>query len=158
MPTRGHLHRLLRDAKGAAAVEFAIVGTVFILFLGGILDFGHAWYMRQVVTNASREGARYGVTYKTDSNGLRVAPNAFPSIGLQSIRDYVMNGYLANAILPGNAHPSVTPGGNGYTTGAKGAPLEVTVTATKYWFFLPGFLPGLGDHVNLSATTVMECE
>ena len=64
---KGHLHRLLREAKGAAAVEFAILGTVFILFLGGILDFGHAWYMRQVVTNASREGARYGVTYRTDS-------------------------------------------------------------------------------------------
>jgi Flp pilus assembly protein TadG len=154
MRHKGHLHRLLRDAKGAAAVEFAIVGTVFILFLGGILDFGHAWYLRQVVTNASREGARYGVTYRTDSNGVRMAPSAYTP----TISSYVTNGYLANAILPANAHPAVVPGGTGYTTGTKGAPLEVTVTLTKNWFFIPGFIPGVGDHINLSATTVMECE
>lgn len=149
-----HLHRLLRDAKGAAAVEFAILGTVFILFLGGILDFGHAWYMRQVVTNASREGARYGVTFRTNSSGVRLAPSAFTP----TIQTYLTTGYLANAILPAEAHPTVTPGGSGYTTGTKGAPLEVRVVATKNWFFLPGFIPGIGDHVDLSATTVMQCE
>jgi Flp pilus assembly protein TadG len=155
MPTdKGHLHRLLRDAKGAAAVEFAILGTVFILFLGGIIDFGHAWYMRQVVTNASREGARYGVTYRTNSSGVRLAPSAFSP----TIETYLKNGYLANAMLPADAHPTVTPGGTGYGTGTKGAPLEVKVAATKNWFFMPGFIPGIGDHVNLSATTVMQCE
>jgi Flp pilus assembly protein TadG len=151
---KGHLHRLLRDAKGAAAVEFAILGTVFILFLGGILDFGHAWYMRQVVTNASREGARYGVTYRTDTNGARLAPSALTP----SINNYLQTGYLANAILPADANPTISTEGTGYSTGAKGAPLEVTVAATKNWFFIPGFIPGIGDHVDLSATTVMQCE
>ena len=127
------------------------MGTVFILFLGGILDFGHAWYMRQVVTNASREGARYGVTYRTNSSGVRMVPSAFSP----TIETYLKNGYLANAILPADAHPIVTPGGAGYSTGAKGAPLEVKVAATKNWFFIPTFYPGcwrscrpLGHHGN----------
>jgi Flp pilus assembly protein TadG len=151
---KGHLCRLLRDAKGAAAVEFAILGTVFMLFMGGIIDLGHAWYVRQVVTNASREGARYGVTYRTNTSGARVAPNAYTP----SIQNYLLTGYLASAILPAGANPAITPGGTGYTTGTKGAPLEVRVQATKTWFLLSSFIPGIGSSINLSATTVMQCE
>jgi Flp pilus assembly protein TadG len=151
---RGRLHRLLREAKGAAAVEFAVLATVFLLLLGGIIDFGHGWYMRQVITNASREGARYGVTYKTDANGVRIAPSSLSP----TINTYLMNGYLQQAVLPADANPTITASGTGYSTGTKGAPLQVRVQARKNWLFIPGFIPGLGDHLDLAATTVMQCE
>ena len=75
--------RFHRRTEGMAAVEFAILGSVFLLFLGGIMDLGHAWYMKQVVTNASREGARYGVTFRVDSHATRIKPNAHIAVDQQ---------------------------------------------------------------------------
>ena len=70
---------LWRQTKGAAAVEFAIISTIFLLLIAGVVDFGHAYYMKQTITNASREGARYGITYRTNTSGVRIAPSAFTS-------------------------------------------------------------------------------
>jgi Flp pilus assembly protein TadG len=48
-----HILGFWRQSKGTAAIEFAIVGTLFLILLAGILDFGHAYYMKQVITSAS---------------------------------------------------------------------------------------------------------
>jgi hypothetical protein len=56
--------RLLNPAgndKGATALEFAIVLPVLLLVVFGIIEWGLYMYNRQVITNAAREGARYGV-------------------------------------------------------------------------------------------------
>ncbi len=50
-----------RQRRGAAAVEFAIVAPVFFLFVFGIIEYGRMVMVQQVLTNASREGARIGV-------------------------------------------------------------------------------------------------
>ena len=139
-----HILRFLGRTKGAVAVEFAVIGTVFLLLVAGAIDFGHAWYMNQVITNASREGARYGITYTTNSSGVRIAPSALNP----TIQNYILTRYLPNAVLPSDANPIVTLGGAGLTTGIKGSGLEVTVTATKTWFMLSGFIPGLGSSKN----------
>ncbi len=57
--------RRLRDEAGAAAVEFALVLPVLVLILGGIVEFGRAWNVRQVLTDAAREGARVAVVNNT---------------------------------------------------------------------------------------------
>ena len=143
------------NAKGAVIVEFALVSTIFLVLVAGIVDFGHALYMRQVITNSSREGARYGVTYRADAaTGARLAPSSLSP----TIKDYVLTKYLASATLPADAHPTVTMAGTGYATGTKGNPLEVTVSATKNWWLISGFIPGMGNQITLSATTVMQCE
>jgi Flp pilus assembly protein TadG len=143
-----------RREDGAAAVEFSVLAIVFCLFLAGIVDLGHAWFMRQVVTNASREGARYGVTFQSDTNGVRKAPSTLSP----SVRDYVLDTCLAHSSLPSDSNPSVDVEGSGYTTGTKGAPLEVTVSATKTWFMLSKFIPGMSDTITIKATTIMQCE
>ena len=154
---------LWRQTKGSISIEFAVLGTLFLLIFAGIIDFGHAWFMKQVVTNASREGARYGITYQTDANGVRKVPNAFTP----TIANYVLNtstqnsgkgGYGLLTLLPSNANPTVTLAGTGYTTGNKGTGLEVTVTATKTWLVVSGFIPGLGTQTTLTAKSVMLCE
>ncbi len=143
-----------RDTRGAVMVEFAIASLVFFLIIAGILDLGDAFYMRQVVTNASREGARYGITYRTDTNGHRLPPCQITP----SIQNYLLNGYISQTLMPPDADPQVTVSGAGYTTGHKGANLEVTVSAVKTWFILNNFIPGLGNSITLNATTVMQCE
>ena len=149
-----HILLFLRRTKGAVAVEFAVIGTLFLLLIAGVVDFGHAWFMKQAITNASREGARYGITYQTNSSGVRIAPSSLSP----TIQTYIQTKYLTNAALPSDANPIVTLGGAGYTTGTKGAGLEVTVAATKTWFLVSSFIPGLGSQKTLTAKTVMLCE
>ena len=49
------------NQRGAAAVEFAIVLPILLLLFAGVTEFGIMYYNKQVLTNASREGARAGV-------------------------------------------------------------------------------------------------
>ena len=151
---RPHILGFLRQTKGSVTVEFAIIGTLFLLLIAGVVDFGHAYYMKQVITSASQTGARYGITYASNTSGVRITPNALNP----TIQNYVLTNCLSNGVLPSDANPSITLGGAGLTTGTKGAGLEVTVTATKTWFILSGFIPGLGKHTTLTAQTVMLCE
>jgi Flp pilus assembly protein TadG len=163
------LHRLRRRGgsqeggrragqEGAAAVEFALCLPVLLLLIAAIVDFGHAYYMSQVISNASREGARYGVRYKVNSaTGLPFAPSALPT----SISNYVTQppptglGYVD--LLGSDADLSVTPSGVGYTSNNPGDPLTVTVTADKHWFFLGGLLR-FPNPKKLQASTTMTLE
>jgi Flp pilus assembly protein TadG len=52
---------LLIERKGSAAVEFAIVLPVLLLFVFGIVEWGLYMFNRHVITDASREGARNGI-------------------------------------------------------------------------------------------------
>jgi Flp pilus assembly protein TadG len=140
-----------RRTQGVAAVEFAILGTVLILVLGGVIDFGHSFFISQVVTNASREGARYGVTFMVDSTATRIPPSSLSP----SISNYVTTKYISQTLVAG-LNPTVAVSGAGYSTGAKGQPVQVTVSATKTWFLLKTIIPGLPT--TISATSVMLCE
>jgi Flp pilus assembly protein TadG len=48
----------VRGEDGAAAVEFAIVATLFFMLVFGIIDFGFAFHSWNNTANAAREGAR----------------------------------------------------------------------------------------------------
>ena len=47
--------------NGVAATEFAIVVPVFVLLVFGILELGRALMVQQLLTNASRVGARTAI-------------------------------------------------------------------------------------------------
>ena len=51
--------KFFKCQRGAAAVEFAIVLPLLLVFVFGIIEFGFLLYDKAVITNASREGARY---------------------------------------------------------------------------------------------------
>lgn len=50
-----------KHRKGASAVEFALIAPLLVLFVFGIVEFGRAIMIQQIITNASREGARHAV-------------------------------------------------------------------------------------------------
>ena len=59
-----NLHKMsgsYRKQRGAAAVEFAVVAPVFILLIFGMIEYGRMVMVQQMLTNASREGARRAV-------------------------------------------------------------------------------------------------
>ena len=55
--------RGLRGEHGAVAVEFAIILPVLVFLILGGMDLAHMFYIQHIVSNASREGARYGAKY-----------------------------------------------------------------------------------------------
>ncbi|MDL2122415.1 MAG: pilus assembly protein [Deltaproteobacteria bacterium] len=59
------------NQKGATIVEFAIVLSLLLALIFGIVEFGLAIFNRQVITNAAREGARAGIIARVErlSNG-----------------------------------------------------------------------------------------
>lgn len=55
------LGRATRNRRGQALAEFALVLPLVLLFIAGIVEMGRAWNIKQAVTDAAREGARYTV-------------------------------------------------------------------------------------------------
>jgi Flp pilus assembly protein TadG len=150
--------RGLRSERGAVAVEFAIILPILLLLVFGIIDFGHAWYMRHMMSDASREGARYATRYKTDATGHRILPmNLSPTMAT-----YVLTTAGLTNRLPCDASPTVTPSGAAATETnpsiLAGEDYIVTITATKTWFVLGKLIPGFGDSKTITVATTMTCE
>jgi hypothetical protein len=156
---------LAKKSEGAAAVEFAIVLNLLLLLIMGMIDFGHAWFMKQIIINASREGARYGVVYKTigDASNTRMVPAALtPSIQNWVLQPPPAGEYGLINLLPADANATVTVAGAGYVSGQVGADLSVTVTCQKHWIVLDRIIKLFGSSWNntitLTAVTVMRVE
>jgi Flp pilus assembly protein TadG len=47
--------------RGQALAEFALVLPLILFFIAGVVEMGRAWNIKQAVTDAAREGARYVV-------------------------------------------------------------------------------------------------
>lgn len=84
---------------GATLVESAVIILVFFAFLFAILEFGRAYNMYQVLTNAAREGARFAVA--PCSVNAASCPYTVPAgmtVGMPGPSDIqtVVNQYLAS--------------------------------------------------------------
>jgi Flp pilus assembly protein TadG len=51
---------LFKDGNGQSMVEFALILPLMVLIIAGIFDLGRAFFASITITNAAREGARYG--------------------------------------------------------------------------------------------------
>lgn len=78
--------RLVNNQRGAALIETAITIPIILLISVAIFEFGRAYQTWQVVTNASREGARIAVIAGTSDDDITNA-----------VRSYMTNGALSNA-------------------------------------------------------------
>jgi Flp pilus assembly protein TadG len=124
---------------GVAAVEFAIVAPVFVIMILGIIEIGRAMMVQQIITNASREGARRAITEKATTSEVQS----------------VVNNYLAATSVKSGVSVNVTPA-PGPAVGF-GDPITVTVTVpynNVSWLEAPWLLGG----TNLTASTIMRAE
>ncbi|GAB6166970.1 hypothetical protein JCM19992_29700 [Thermostilla marina] len=133
------LCRLCRkQRRGAAVVEFAIVAPVFFLLLLGMIEFGRMIMVQQIITNASREGARVAVLDGTTTDDV-----------VDTVNTYLTSAAINGANITVDPDP---PSDAGY-----GEPVTVSVSvpfSQVSWLPSPMFLGG----TNLSATTVMRRE
>ena len=154
--------KLRRQTEGSALLEFAFVSMLLLLIIMAILDFGHAWFLRQVIVYASREGARYAVVYRVDpTTEEHLIPNQLlytdPDDGLKkSLIEKVVKESLFG--IPATVEVS----GDGYSSGVAGEQVIVTVTTIKEWFAVDSFVKffggDLGKNLTLTAATTMRCE
>jgi Flp pilus assembly protein TadG len=66
----------IRAAKGASAVEFALVLPVLLLILFGIIEYGWVLTYQIVLTNAVSQGARAGVRAEDEAEAQGYAKQA----------------------------------------------------------------------------------
>ena len=111
-----------QNERGAVAAEFALLLPVLLTILFGIIEFGMIMYGREVVTNASREGARAGIIQRT------------PPLTAGEITTVATNYLTGTGINPAQVTIAVPASGGGTGT-------PVTVTATYNYPWLIPYIP-----------------
>ena len=130
------------NERGAVAAEFALLLPVFMILLFGTIEFGMIMYSRELITNASREGARAGI--------IQVSPK--PTAGtITTIATTYLTGTGINL-----ADVTIA------VTGAGGAnPATLTVAATYQYRWLIPYIPtvlGLPRPLPMTGRTIMRHE
>lgn len=137
----------LKSQSGNALIEFAFILPILLLIIIGIIEFSILFYNKAIITNASREGARYGVSIRT---------NTYPTTA--QVIDYT-KAYCAQSLITFSTTPTdvivtATPSSASPTFGDK---LTVTVNYTYTDLILHNFIAH-GKNYALTATTVMTYE
>lgn len=135
--TQGRLPRKLKR-RGVAAVEFAVVAPIFFIFTMGIVEVGRLVMVQQVLTTASREGARVAILDSASTSSVQAAVST----------------YLSNVAISG-ATTTVSP--TTLSSALPGDPVTVTVSinyANVSWLPSPWFF----SQSTLTAQTQMRRE
>jgi len=73
---------LIRNRRGQALVELALVLPLLVILIMGTMEFGRIFHSYLLIANASREGARAGVINKTDAEIITKVKNVVPTLEL----------------------------------------------------------------------------
>ena len=143
--------RIIKDQKGGALIEFAIILPLLVILVIGIIEFGLLCYNKQVIANASREGARAGIVQRTDDDGNTLLSNA--EVG--TLIEGIVQSYCSQRLITfgSNNPPTVVSNGmNGVFQ------QDLSVQVTYIYNFLVPVLFQLGTTKTLNAETVMKME
>lgn len=119
----------------------ALVLPIFLTLVFGIIDFGFAIFTKEVMVNASREGARQGIRFVTpmltDTDIATITKDALTKGNLDASKATVV----------------VTNAGGGF-----GTDLTVNLQYAHDFFVISSLIPGISNPVTLNSTTVMSNE
>jgi len=124
-------------------VEFALILPILLILLFGIVEFGLLLYNQQVITNASREGARYGIVARADRRTL------------EEISEVVDDYAGSRMITFGSDTPTTEIEASGTSFGDD---LRVIVTFHYDFLVMPNFVAFLVGGETLQAATTMKYE
>lgn len=127
--------------KGAALVEFALVLLPLLLLLVGTADVGLLIYNQQILTNASREGARAGIANRDVQTAV-----------MDYCRSTGSGWKLFNLVAPNSIAPRVI------LTPSTVFQEDFVVTVEYDYTFLLPQLFGFSEQVTLTGQTTMKVE
>ena len=130
------------NERGAVAAEFAILLPVLLLIVFGTIEFGMMMYGREVVTNATREGARYGIV------------NQSPPVSSAQMITVATNYLTGTGVNPASVTFSAPA-----CCGVTGTPVTLAATYRYPWLipYIPTML-GVPSPFPISITTTMRHE
>lgn len=135
LPARPDLRRVLRStSKGQSLLEFALVLPVLILLVFGIFDLGYAVFLKNMISNAAREGARTGIVKANGDAAIRArVRSSAPGLNLP------------------DGQISIAPPSRTFNE-------PITVTVTYTYQPLTPIISSVVSSVDLSSTSVMYVE
>lgn len=116
------LQALRADNRGAAAIEFAIVGPLLFTLLLGIVEMGRMFYVRESLEYATEQAARY----------YMVNPAATQDAVTTTLRNAMAGGMGSGIPTPTYTDVSSCNGNSAVTC--------TTITATYTFVSVAGFL------------------
>ena len=142
----------LRDSRGAAAVEFALVAPLLVGFLAPIADIGMQTYASMQVEIAAQAGARYAILKGFDSTAIQSAvtnATAFTTITASPAPSSSCGCPSGNTIATATCGDTCA---NGQTAGNY-------VTVNAQMSFQPMFpIPVIGQASTLSSQAVVRVQ
>ncbi len=125
--------------RGVAIIETALTLPLILMVLFGTINYGIALYNKAVITNASREAARFGVVFS--SSGLNATDVA------NKAKTYCADKLISFGGTPVASVTVTTPG-------------EDVLVNVSYQFqsVASGLIPGMSSLMTLSAQTQMKRE
>src|ERR1700704_4285952 len=123
--------RFDKKERGAALFEFAIVATVFLTMIFGVVEFGRFFWTHNALRDAARRGARYASIRKNDS------------IGQQAVKNMVVYGdpnadpATATPVVPGLTTANVALDYQNYNGLQLSSKATVSIINYQFQFALP---------------------
>jgi len=139
------MKRKIKNQRGIAAVEFALILIPLVLLVFGTIEFSTLLYDKAMITNASREGARAGIVYSYPD---RIADGEIVNVINTYCGDHMIS-------LGGDSSVSTTITRTG---SASGDTLTVRVSYIYNFLVLPNLMTSLSDGLLLQAETAMRLE
>ena len=95
-------HGIMKNERGASAVEFALILPILVILVFGIIEFGIAYNNYISITHAAREGARLAAVNMDEIEGIawfenRVRESA-PSVAIESITLSGQDGIIGDKV------------------------------------------------------------
>src|SRR5262249_35366075 len=106
--------------RGAATVEFALIAPLVFVLLLGIIEFGRAMMVIELLNNAARNGCRVGVLDGSDVSAITTAVN-------DTLRSSGVSGATTAVSVNGTA-VSATGTGSTSSMASTGDAISVTVS------------------------------
>jgi len=95
--------------RGTSSVEFAIASPIFFMLIFGIIEFGRAYMVLQLLTESARVGCRQGVLEGTTTQQIKdAAVNYLTAVGIsgESVKVSINDG--AGNVTEASAVPAYT--------------------------------------------------
>lgn len=151
--------RELNNTKGQTMVEFALIITLFLAILFGIVEFGRAWYYSNHLGNSVRAAARYGAVLGNTNASIGYVTTQTETYATTEISSY-MNAatgtgpaqFVVNAVIFRNNTGDITVGNV-----KRGDTLKVTATY-NYQILTGTIIPFLDGERPITRSASMPIE
>ena len=64
-----------KNEAGKTLLEFAVTGTVFLMVMFGVIEFGRLYWTHNALRDAARRGVRYAAIRRNDAAGQQAVKN-----------------------------------------------------------------------------------